>query len=536
MAVQHPDTNATLQSAPGATTTETQQAPGYSTDKNTPRLFAMLNMLGVGQTLGVEIEKYIEAIKASFQKDAGGHSIGQITVRRLAEPTGAHAFISGDAVIILMFDAMLPHDMQNFTPSSDYGSLAFKSLEQEFGKTKKLLHVVLVQPEDYPLALQMANWLQLNLAVATNTANSADSNLSVLNGLQFSIDPSVETARNFIQQNSPHAVQERIDLGFTIYAKTPRQDNNMPRLSIEESRPIAAVGAYVEIWLPENQAYTTGTPKYAATVHITNITALLPIPGILPMCMAIAADQFIQQGRWLQPFMSFQKGKANLGNLSPDPQDPKKLWFAPTPDALYKWVGANMYTRPCLAVDVAEGRCRVPALANYGDYKYSGAVYDQIGAFFGNLPMNRNAPPFTVMAQTFCGQYGDQRAPGHLVDSRDLDYIKLLADGSQDQSARLLLQYSSDPALRARVMSERTSGTFKSLYRTRISIITPDVLTLIASEIKSKVAIDGSSQNNQILYTPWLTDTMASYQNANFGTTAPVSQSGRTYAGMIYNA
>lgn len=533
MAVKSPDADMNIHQATSGA--ETQNAPGYAmnTSGDNPNLFSLMNKLGVGQTLGVDIEKYIESVKACFQKDSNNQVIGQIAIKRLSEPNGAHAFISGDAVIILMFDAMLPHDMTNFIPSSDYGSRAFAAFKREIAPTARLLHVILIQFEDYTRAQQIASYIQLNLAIATNSYGSAESNIALLSGLQYTVDPNVETARQFIEQYNPHAVQPRIDIGFTVYAKTPRQPGR--QLALEESRAIAAVGAYVEIWLPENQNFNTGRPKYAATVHITNITATLPIPGLIPMCMAIAADQFIQQGRWLQPFMSFQKGKVNLGNLDFDPNDAKKLWFAPTPDALYKWVGANMYVRPCLAVDVEEGQCRIPALANYGDIEYTNAVYDQITAFFGPLPLNRSIPPFTIMAQTFCGQYGDQRNTGRLMDSRDIDYLQLLAAGSQDPSARLLLQYSSDPTLRARVISERTGGTFKSLYRTRISIINPDILTMLAGEIKKKVSIDGSSQNNQILNTPWLNDMMAQYQNASFNTSAPLSQAGyNNYGSMRY--
>ena len=536
MSVKSGETSDTIGAGPGAP--EPLSAPGYTSQARHSSsgvpLFNLMNALGVGQQITPDIEAYIKTIKECFQKDPDNTPTGKITVRRLNEPAGAHAFISGNAVIILLFDELLPHDSQKFTPVSDYGFPAYRSLKNDVPGDTRLLHVIVVGKEDYVRAPQMANYLQLNLAVANNVGFSADADISLFNKLQYTIDPNAETARGFIQQHHPHTVQPRIDIGFTIYAKIPR-DSSSNLQDMQDSRAIAAVGAYVEIWQPENQNYQTGAVKYAATVHITNITSLIPLPGILPLSMAIAADQFIQQNRWLQPFMSFQKGKPNLGNLSPDPQDAKKNWFAPNPAALYQWIGANMFTRPFLAVDVAEGVARIPALANYGDADYTKDVYNQIAGFFGNLNMNRDIPPVIIMAQTFCGVYGDGRPNGQLIDSRDLDYMKMLADNTQDIPARLMLQYTSDPAARARIVSERTNGSFQSRYRTRIAILQPSLLSVIAAEVSRKLAIDGSAQANSTLYTPWLADTATAYQQSNFTTSAPLTNiGGHQYSGMKY--
>jgi len=514
---------------------DTMQAPGYSARdqrNGIPALFAKMSALGVGQNLGVDIEKYIETLKGVFQKDLIG-GVNNISIRRLSQPTGSHAFVWGDSVIILMFDAMLPRDQQNFNPSSDYGAIAYEAFKQEIGANKKLLHVILVQPEDYVRVQQMAEYLLINLAIGNNAAG--DVKVNDLNGLQFSVDSNCDIARTFIESHNPHTVQPRIDIGFTIYARQPRtpgQRNLLP----EESRAIAAVGAYVEIWNPpaNGQYSPTISPKYAATVHITNITSLFPVAGIIPLCLAVAADQFIQQNLWLQPFMSFQKGKPHLGNLSADPQDPQKMWWAKTPDELYTWMQANMFVRPFMALDISEGYARIPALANYGDYSYTNVVYDQIMEFFGNnTPLNRSTPPFNIMTQTFNGQYGDPRSTGRATDSREIDYMKLLAEGSQDPSARLLLEYKMDPTIRARLLSERTGGSFKSLHRTRISILSADLLSTLAGQVKSKISIDGASSQNQTLPMPWVTDMMTQYSLGTF-TTSAASSGGIPWTGSVH--
>jgi hypothetical protein len=531
MAVQAPEfDSASRTAAKGFAPAEPLRAPGYNTAPpvGSTRLLQALHSLNVGQALSPDIEKYIESIKASFPKDPSTSAVGPIRVERLSEPNGAHVFIAGGAYIVLLFDAVLGRDTQNLLPSSDHGRRAFDALQAQYGKDAKPLHVIVVQPEDYSRTQQMAAYLLLTFAIATS--NLGDANISLLSDTVFSIDPSPEVARAFIEQHNPHAVQPHVIIGFTIYAKQPRR--NGAQFALEESIPIAAVGAVVDISAPDPQSpfVQSGPVKYSGVVHITNITALIPLPGIVPMCLALAADQFIQQGRWLDPFRSFQKGKPNLGQLSTDPKDPTKLWFANTPKELYDWMSVHMYLRPMLAVDVVEGQARIPSIAVYGDAALAEAAYNQITAFFGPLPLNRSIPPFNIWAEVFNGQYGDSRPGGKLADSREIDYIDLLSKGSQDPSAQRLLYYTQNPAVRARVVYDQSNGTFRSLYRTRISAIHPAVLVAIAGDIVKKLRIDGPARSDQLAPTEWLGSLMDAYQGSNF-TAVAAAQGGYNFGG-----
>jgi hypothetical protein len=502
------------------------QAPGYPTDEYvyggaTPFMQAV-NSFGSGMALGQNVEAYITALKSFFPKDANGGP-GPISVRRMAEPVGTHAVILGEYGFMLLFDELLAHDTQNFQPASDYGQRANQAFIRDF-KGTKLLNYIIVQPEDYTRAQQMANHMALNLNFYSGVGALNDASIGLMEGTLFSVDTSVEAARSFIDQRNPHSTPPRMDMGFTLYARTPRPRNDGRFLNVEDATPVAAVGAYTEIWLPhgqEAQIMAGGNIRYAATVHITNMTSALPLPGFVPLLMAIAADVFIEQGRWRQPFQSFQKGKPNLGNLSPDKVDPGKVWFAPNMEDLNTWCFHNMMPRAILAVDVADGQARIPALALYGDdgVDLNSHAYEQIANFFGNIAMDRSQRPFNLMTTTFVGQYG--AAAGRFADSRELDFMKLLADGVADPSTRELLQQFVDPAARARKLYELTGGTFRSLYRTKISLPLPALLANIARVIQQRVRIDGQPSNTRIVDTNWIGDWMRTYASNSFSTTKP---------------
>lgn len=506
---------------------QASRAPGYAggVTQNTD-LFTFLNQLGAGQALGPDIEKYIADITAGMK---GLNP--PVRVQRLAEPHGAHVISSGNAAFILLFDALLARDPQNFTPQSDYGLSAQNALQREINPAPGLLHVIIVQPEDYVRAPLMARYLTTYL----NAANSPliqDANVGLFSNNDFTVDVNPETARNFVESRNPHAVQPRADLGFTLYAKSQRRSGPFSR-EFDDSRPIAAVTGYTEIWHSGDQGFTPG--RYIATVHITNITSDLPLPGIIPLCLAIAADRFVDRRGWRHPFMSFQKGagKPNLGNLSLDPKDNNKLWFQNSVKEMDDWIGQNMFQKPYLALDVSEGQVRIPAIAAYGDSaKYPGKVYEQITSFFGNVPLDRSVLPFNAMACAYVGQYGgDQR--GRLLDSREMDYLNLVAGGgAQDPSTQLLLQYHTDPAVRARLISEKT-GTFRSLYRTQISILIPELLGALARVITDKIKIVGGVQEDRLIQMPWMDDMQKRYLASNFNTQGTNTQPG--FSGMRFN-
>ena len=274
--------------------------------------------------------------------------------------------------------------------------------------------------------------------------------------------------------------------------------------------------------------------KHTPLIHITNITCTLPIPGIVPLMLSIAANQMLEHNRWLEPFRTYQKGQLNLGNLFPDPTKPSSLGFLASDVELGPFLNAHM-NAPLVALDVSEGQWRIPDLAKWSDESYTKQVYDQIGAFFGQLSFDRNIKPFKVMADAFTGEYGDNRQGGGLLDSRNIDYISLLANGSVDGGATDLTYYTNEPAFRAKLISRYCGGDFRSLHRTRISAIDGQVLAVIAEALRKHVSIEGSVQTNRSVAMDWATAMAESYRTVNLSVSKPYGNEGNNgYSNVIY--
>lgn len=503
--------------APGPTAQPMRSANPMSGSGN--QLFDLMNTLDAGQSLGSNIEDYLKVIKSYFTSDASSSST-TIEVRRLTQPNGAHAFVSGNHAIIMLFQETLPSDTQNFSPISDYASYALEALKNMFGKTINLINMVVVLQNDYSRAQQMARYINVSLKIATNPMIH-DTTISVLGDSQYSIDPDVNGVRAYVNNLNPSNVAPRIDIGFLIYAKQPRRNNSMPIGPFEDMRPIAAVGGYTEMLKSKDQ---TGMVKYLPMVHITSIASDIPLPGIVPLCITIAADQFISTGRWIQQFSSFQKGKPNLGQLSQDPNDPKKLWFATDPMTLETWRMANCLPA-VLAVDVVEGTARIPAVADYGYLPKAANVYEQIHKFFGaRIQFDRTQSPYLIHATDFIGVYGDRS--GNLVDSRNMDYVTLLADGSQDAATQILLEYPMNPTDRARVIAEKTGGTFRSIHRTNISVLSPNLLSTLAMAVQQSLIIDAPQGQTRMTSSDWMRAQSTLYQSQNFSVTRQETRGG----------
>ena len=178
-----------------------------------------------------------------------------------------------------------------------------------------------------------------------------------------------------------------------------------------------------------------------------------------------------------------------------------------------------------LVVDVSEGRARIPGLAVYGNQAdYGSRVYDQIATFFGDgLTLDRHRQAYYTLAQTFLGSFGDPKRGGMQLDSRWVDYLDIVANsGAGNPNAQNLLHYVQNPIFRARLISELTSGTFRSLYWTNYSIIDPSLLASIAQAIiRRGVKIVGPEQQNMAVVMPFMTDLMQGYVSNTFNTTTP---------------
>jgi hypothetical protein len=511
------DTDTVQTDAPGAAAAQAaNRAPGLDniTGMN---LFGVMSMLGAGAALGQDVEKYIETLKTWFTRDPANTSAPKIEVKRLAEPQGAHVVVCGNFAIIMLFDALLARDTTNFEPASNNTSRAYQAMEAQFGaNTYRMLNSVLVLPGDYDRVQNMAFQIGVTMQIANNP-QLRDSNVSIMKGYEYVIDPDTASARQFVMDNSPHAVQPRGDIGFMIYARPPRRAGDLYSVASDESKPIAAVLAYTDILQDES------TGKFSSIVHISNITSRIPLPGITELSIAAAADQFIGARRWMQPFCTFQRTKPNLGNLVVDPADPKKLWFFQDQVTFDRHYQDIMLPYTLMAIDVAEGQWRIPGLAVYGwsSAENFAKVYDRIQTFFGGgIPLDRNRVPFVIRWTNYNGVYGDP-ASGRLTDSREIDYLNLVAQhqGAQDENTKTLLR-QLDPITRAKLISEKVTG-FRSLHRTPVSVLDGVLLGTLATTAMGALQITSTTRQNRMNNTDWMKSTAEGYQSQSYNIMRP---------------
>lgn len=519
--------------APGIMDAPQMTAPGPQAPNNSSfsgGAFGVLNMLSAGANLGGPVEDYLKVLKSYFSNDNTA-SLVKIEVSRLNEPYGAHAYIAGNCAVVLLFtDTMSNMENQHFVPTSAYIGQAARELKAKHGNDIRLLNAVIVLPGDYTRAQQMAQYISLTLAVATN-ARLYDMNVSAIAESQFSIDPDVNLARNYINIYNPSSVAPRTDVGFVLYAKAPRRQGQQPYLQAEDSRPIAAVGAYTEIQRLVGQG---GVVRYQPIVHITSITSGMPVPGIIPLCLAIAADRFTGQGgNWIQQFMPPRRNEPNLGQLFPDPADPKKQWFCADMEQ-FNGLRGQYFNDAILAIDVVEGQARIPALAAYANPPGFKAVYDYAQNFFGaKLQLDLTALPYFVYATDYIGVYGDQ---GSLVDSRNMDYMRLLVNGAQDAlTQNVLLHYPVDPSGRSRVLFEKTGGSYKSLWLNTVSVPTPAFLGALAKAVQGSLGIEPPQGQNRMVATDWMQHHAEQYRTQSFSVARYNNSMGYGGGGGLYS-
>ncbi len=503
--------------APGVDTSiGTVQAPGVEAND----VFGWMNILGAGSSIGADAEKYLETVRGFFTKELG---VAAPTMHRLTEPNGAYAFVLADRAIILQFTAAIANDRPDYMPLSDYGMPAKRSLNQQFPHVK-LLNYIEVAPRDYERAQIMAQHLSLNLNIATN-AQIAALDVNMFDKTEYTINTDLATAVGYINNHNPHAVQPRADIGFTIYARKKRIQRTGD-LPFDDGQPIAAVVGFTEM-IARKMDYSGIVSKYIPFVRITGIAASLPLPGIVPLCLATAVDQFIALRRWIHPFLSFAKGKPNLGQLSLDPQNPKQLWFASNMNDVNTWVQANTLNA-VLAIDVADGQAKIPALNLYGHPSYANAVITTMQGFFGDrIRFDPARQPFHILAQDFIGTVGEGPAT---VDSRTVDFLSLTAQlGAQDDNAKLLLEFQMDnPAIRARVVADKTGGTFRSLNRCWLSALDAGVMRDLATVVQNSLNITQPGGSTRTAPTDWLAQQADIYGTGNYSTTRVVGTNYQT--------
>lgn len=411
-----------------------------------------------------EAETYLNKLMEGLEK----YDIG-IATHKLINPAGAYAFVSGGKAMVIIFSDMVNAPSQPpHAPKSRNIEMVVDSLKQLPGNIT-MLNSILVQSVDFPKVNSMIQHIG-NILVISTQEELPVSITTIAHGNQYVVDRNVDAVKAFVGQFYPHSVLPRMDVGLLVSLRR-RQDPYAREGMLEQDTPVMAIGAYTDL---VETRLNDGTLKYQPIVRVTNISAPIPLPGLMLMGAYLAAEHLCNGLGWVDHYRSFGKNKPNLGNLI---VEDGKLWSTKTSEELDVVVRRDMLPA-MLAVDVCEGQARIPSMIAFADTAHgTTGLVDYIANFFGGQPLQLSEP-VTIQAQPeYVGVYGDPN--GTLHDTRDYTYLDSIArhGAGMAEPARPLLHTwnNPNPEYKANVVAQ-LSGGFQSLHQCTSAVLSPEFL------------------------------------------------------------
>lgn len=346
-----------------------------------------------------------------------------------------------------------------------------------------LIQSVVVCRYDYPQIDAMANHIARCLMVTSQKA-AFEMNIATLGNEQFTVSLDQGAVSAFVRQYAPQATVARDDVGVlvSVSRRTGRM-NTFTNKEEYENTPILALTAYTKILVNNNQFIPVAT--------ISDIVASIPHRGLIAVAMAVAADALISRQAYLRPYTKFSKDSMNLGNLIPGADG--HMWAAADMNQTNEFIAKYM-TPPFLAIDVTEGRARIPGidamLANNG-----AVMAREISAFLG---VDVTGIP-AVINQTM--EYtGITKTVDGLVDSRKIDYLYLASKGVKDIGAISSFLYPvQDPRSRIQQVTEHQTDTVP-LYTTWTCVLNAPFVVAIGTCIAQGARLTYDSTMRAIDY------------------------------------
>lgn len=428
--------------------------------------------------LSPEGEKYLESLVTSCEK---------ADIKYVIMPsTNTHLFIKDKNVYALIFS-------EHIREANKTGcDLAIAELNNEFIRNpdfKKLGAMVattIVHKTDYDRVNNMAKNIQNTLKYAFYPCTLED----ITQG-QYRVNTNLMTVRDELARMSPHGVPSRVDYGFVLeLADTTNEGLKSSGLFNRfEPKwvPMAAVGAYTDI--VRSPGARRMEEKFMPIIHISDIQSNIRSIRMLPVLMGIALDAFYTNAGWMSPFMSFTKGTPNLGSLyfSPDTNAPE---FLTNQDQVRNFCLA-MVEDPVLVMDIQPGRATLPGI-EYLVTDIQPAVMADLLDFFNptaeELRQLGSALP-TLVERPITMLSGLVETDGQWVDSRCIDYFKIIESQSDRGFLEYFLNYSDRPDDRFQAISDAGYKSMVALYNTNISPVNLDSLEQMVQLMGSSLSV-----------------------------------------------
>lgn len=296
---------------------------------------------------------------------------------------------------------------------------------QSLGITQKLLSMVVIcddQFEDYEsIAAGMANAIKaVDGTLEDMTINDFTNGYELVCTSKL---PDIEAYARSRKRKLAHHT-----LGVMLYAKDRSANQNMIAGSTQEDRVVLGCAlAYTDIKKVQVSAYDY---KYLPTVVVTDIISDFRTEQVGSVMLALAVNQFIGQGGWLEEFSKFGPDDRNLGSLFVDPTT-KKPFHCKNPAERTEIIRQHFLLdqsgacTPLFALDLQEGADIFPGLRNFIANPES--IKSAIDQFTGSNLKANTANIAQAHILRFDGriQTGDKRN-GEWVDTRSIDFLHLV--------------------------------------------------------------------------------------------------------------
>ena len=444
-----------------------------SSEKAMTLLELMANMRSTSR-LGEEARNYIDQLKRILTDAKEEITIKRLSSDKIEAVCAVHE--ASHYAINLLFDES--HTSIDNTPAA-MRVYDVKSQVEATDRTINVQQSIVVTKLDYSRVEQMAAFIANFFKVLTDAA--ASMTIDSMAGIKFSVITNAEMVRNFVAKLSPHAVPARDDIGVLICIDVPTTAPNGQK--VVEQRPFMAVTGYTRILDPQN---TNQGVKFIPIPTVTDIVCSIPNRNLIAMALPIAADAFIVQSLWTQPYKDLSKGKQNLGSLCVVDGKPVPCQ---TVEQLRAFIH-NYMCQPFLAIDITEGRARpqgIDALTNA-----PARVFDSIARFMNTECIQWSDPikkidPIIIEFLNYTGYYMDK---GAYKDTRCVDYLDLATKVSDVRSiAGFLIQPKLENATFDAIKAIHAGETTKSVYRTTTVVLNAPIVTWMADAMRNKINV-----------------------------------------------
>lgn len=347
----------------------------------------------------------------------------------------------------------------------------------------KLLSSLVATPYDYDRADKWATMLNASLNIS-EIEREEPMTVESISGMQFYCTTNQQHVRRYIDARSPHGVPPRDDIGLLLLAYNPQSGKRQDPNDLSAYLPIMAVTGYTEfVQLPTQFGNVSANPQFIPFVTISNIVSDMPSKSLIGMALPIAVDAFITKCQWLRPYSMYNVNDANIGSLIEDKatNQPYRVIDVAGRDEMIR----NCMLAPQLAIDLTEGRARIPGLDRFR-YKETTAVTD-IGTFFGvDLSKSPNKAVIDAV-QEYCGIV---IVDGKPVDSRNIDYLSLAVHIKDPSRIARFKGRRNDPYERANQIREIFGDdALKLVYTNTKLVLDAGFVKFMAAQLQASLTI-----------------------------------------------